>query len=285
MRTFATHELVNYKYPVADSDPFGLAFGRAFDKAITELMYYKSKSWYGRVGPRKALRHFMYEFRNGLNELKNNGGTDVPREKVTEIASRAWRMLSAFASTDLYRKYALKERTRAVVVENRGDVLLKEGIGMYAQPDFTDRYGREIYEIKTYPLEKEWLERAKYQARLFQLAYPEHSASLLGFKENGGRIEPQFVELRPLTDQERANLISDIVAFASANSGNIRDEEPFEVLTDRVSVHYTPDGGLLKVEDDRDRYFEDYDEEDYDDEDYGDHDDVEDYDEEEDSWP
>ena len=270
MHTFATHELVNYKYPVENSDPLGLAFGRAFDKAITELMYYKSKSWYGRVGPRKALRHFMYEFRNDPN---------APRDRRTEAATRAWKMLSAFASTDLYRKYALKERTRVVVIENRGDVLLKEGIGMYAQPDFTDWRGREIHEVKTHPLEGEWLERAKYQVKLFQLAYPEHSASLLGFKENSGRIEPQFVGLPPLTDQERANLISDIAAFASANSGNLRDEEPFEVLADRVSVHYAPDGGLLKVEDDRDRYFED--EEDYDYEDYGDHDD----DEEEDSWP
>jgi len=272
MRTFATHELVNYKYPVVDSDPLGLAFGRAFDKAVTELMYYKSNSWYGRIGPKKALRHFMYEFRNSLSELKD---IDVPREEVTEVASRAWRMLSAFASTDLYRKFALKERTRVVVVENRGDVSLKEGVGMYAQPDFTDRYGREIYEIKTYPLEGEWLERAKYQARLFQLAYPEHSASLLGFKENNGRIEPQFVKLQPLTSQEITNLISDITAFTSQNSGNIRDEEPFEVLMDRVSVHYAPDGGLLKVEDYTD--YEDY-------EDYGDDDDVENYDEEE-YWP
>jgi len=280
MRTFATHELVNYKYPIENSDPFGLAFGRAFDKAITELMYYKSKSIYGRVGPRKALRHFMYEFRNDPN---------APRDRRTDAATRAWRMLSAFASTDLYQKDALKERTRAVVVvvtaaaagmeENEGDSSPEEGIGMYAQPDFTERYGSEIHEVKTHPLEGERLERAKYQVRLFQLAYPEHSASLLGFKENSGRIEPQFVGLPPLTDQERANLISDIAAFASANSGNLRDEEPFEVLADRVSVHYAPDGGLLKVEDDRDRYFED--EEDYDYEDYGDHDD----DEEEDSWP
>ena len=254
MRTFATHELVNYKYPVVDSDPLGLAFGRAFDKAITELMYYKSNSWYGRIGPKKALRHFMYEFRNSLSELKD---IDVPREEVTEVASRAWRMLSAFASTDLYRKFALKERTRVVVI---GDVSLKEGIGMYAQPDFTDWYGREIYEIKTYPLEGERLDRAKYQTRLFQLAYPEHSASLLGFKENNGRIEPQFVKLQPLTSQEITNLISDITAFTSQNSGNIRDEEPFEVLADRVSVHYAPDGGLLKVED-----YTDYeDDEDYD---------------------
>jgi len=261
MRTFATHELVNYKYPVENSDQVGLAFGRAFDKAVTQLMYYKSNSWYGRVGPRKALRHFMYEFRNSLSELKNNSGTDVPREKVTEVASRAWRMLSAFTSTDLYRRFALKERTRVVVIENRGDVLLKEGIGMYAQPDFTDWYGREIYEIKTYPLEKEWLERAKYQARLFQLAYPEYSASLLGFNENNGRIEPQFVKLQPLTSQEITNLISDIDTFASQNSGNIRNEEPFEVLTDRVSVHYTPDGIPLKVEDYTDyEDYEDYDE-------------------------
>jgi hypothetical protein len=265
-----------------DSDPFGLAFGRAFDKAITELMYYKSKSWYGRVGPRKALRHFMYEFRNDPS---------APRDRRTDAATRAWRMLSAFASTDLYRKNILKERTRAVVVvavaaagaEKKEDASPEEGIGMYAQPDFTDWYGREIHEVKTHPLEGGRLERAKYQVRLFQLAYPEYSASLLGFKENSGRIEPQFVELQPLTDQERANLISDIVAFASANSQNLRDEEPFEVLTDRVSVHYAPDGMLLKVEDDSDRYFED--EEDYD-EDYGDDEGyVEDDDEEEDSWP
>jgi len=44
---------------------------------------------------------------------------------------------------------------------------------------------------------------------------------------------------------------------------------------DRVSVHYAPDGGLLKVEDYTD--YEDY-------EDYGDDDDVENYDEEE-YWP
>jgi hypothetical protein len=185
----------------------------------------------------------------------------------------AWKMLCAFASTDMYRKAALRERTRVVVIENKGDVLLKEGIGMYAQPDFTDWYGREIHEVKTYLLEGERLEHVIYQARLFQLAYPEYSSSLLGFNENNGRIEPQFIKLQPLTSQERTNLISDIVAFASANSQNLRDEEPCEVLTDRVSVHYTPDGILLKVEDDTDY-------EEYDDEDYG-----EDGDDEEYSWP
>jgi hypothetical protein len=255
-RTFPVHKLVSLKYPI-EGNSIDLAFGSAFDHAISQFTYYASYASYDKSLKMKAFRHFLYEF---------NHNTQLSYEQRKPYMIKAWRMLNAFITTPIFQERLLRDRTRAVIIND---------VAMFAQPDFVNRLSQTIYEVKTYELKDKELLHATYQTKLFQLAYPKFKAVIVGFIYDGQRANPQYVTLEPLTLQETQTLLNDIIEYA--NHGEIEVQKLGDVVFDRVSIHYDKDGKYH--EEDRKTYYgrfyyndffdeEDYWEEDYWDEDY-----------------
>jgi len=227
LKVFAAHELINEKFKLG-GDAVSLAFGLAFDRAIANLNYYEYRT--GGLGRRlvwKALRHFTWEF----SRLAPEG------VEVRQYAAKAWRMICAFRKTPAYG--VLRDKTRAVVVDGE--------VAMYAQPDFADDFENVIYEVKSYELDGVWLEASRYQVRLFQLAYPDHAACLIGFKcAPQGGVEPQILRLEPLSDlprEEVCRLLREVLDFGR---NSVREEELADIEEDRTVIFYDP-GGSYRV--------------------------------------
>jgi hypothetical protein len=64
-KTFPVHKLVSSKYPIEDNS-IDLAFGSAFDHAISQFTYYASHASYDKSLKMKAFRHFLYEFNHNI---------------------------------------------------------------------------------------------------------------------------------------------------------------------------------------------------------------------------
>jgi hypothetical protein len=219
-KIFPTHRLVEWKYPFKEQNEINLAFGTAFDHAISQLTYYKSRTFFGRGLIMKAFRHFLFEFHH-LTQLSH--------QEREPYVIRAWKMLNAFATTPIYQRELLRDRTRVIIID-------EERTGMFAQPDFVDHYEKIIYEVKTFELKNEDLERSIYQVKLFQLAYPDYKAVLVGFMENNERIEPQYVHMKVLSKNEAKKLLHDIMNYAKSH--NTEELSKYEIIYNRVHVHY-----------------------------------------------
>jgi hypothetical protein len=201
----------------------------------------------------KAFRHFLYEFNHNIH---------LSYEQRKPYVIKAWRMLNAFITTPIFQERLLRDRTRAVIIND---------VAMFAQPDFVNRLSQTIYEVKTYELRDKELLHATYQTRLFQLAYPKFKAVIIGFIYDGQRANTQYVTLEPLTPQETKTLLNDIIEYA--NHGETELQRLEDVVFDRVSIHYDGDG---KYHEENNRriyygrfYYDDFfDEEDYWEEDY-----------------
>jgi|GEM_PF-675836 len=251
-RTFPVHKLVSFKYPI-EGNNIDLAFGSAFDHAISQFTYYASHASYDKSLKMKAFKHFLYEFNHSIQ---------LSYQQRKPYVMKAWRMLNAFITTPIFQERLLRDRTRAVIIDD---------VAMFAQPDFVNRMQEVIYEVKTYELKDKELLHATYQTRLFQLAYPKFKAVIIGFIYDGQRANLQYVTLEPLTPQETKTLLDDIIEYANHGEIELRGLE--DVVFDRVSIHYDKDGKYYEENDRRIYYGRFYynnffDEEDYWDEDY-----------------
>ena len=218
-KTFPAYKLALSKYPVKNNN-ISRAFGLAFDHALARFTYYASRTSHAKNLEDKIFLYFLHEFDNNIQ---------LSHEERTPHLIKAWKMLRAFKTTVIFQRALLRERVRVVFIDD-------EKIAMYAQPDFVD-HGREvIYEVKAHELKDNSLDHAKYQTKLFQLAYPNYEAVIIGFIYDGLKAIPQHIRLPPLTSQETKILLNDMINYAKHEE---TQQQTFEnIIFNRTSIHY-----------------------------------------------
>jgi hypothetical protein len=222
-KTFPAYKLALSKYPVRDNS-ISRAFGLAFDHALTRFTYYLSRSPRTRNLEDKIFLYFLHEFDNN---------TQISHEQRISYVIKAWRMFGAFKTTVIFQRALLRERVRAVIIDD-------ERIAMFAQPDFVDHERKVIYEVKAHELKDNNLEHARYQTKLFQLAYPNYKAVIIGFIYDGSKATPQHIKLAPLSRQETKILLNDIIDYAKHGE---TQQQPLEnIIFNRISIHYNRSG-------------------------------------------
>jgi len=221
IRVIATHQYVS-RFFREESDPVSLAFGRAFDQATAQFSYYNGFTWSRRKLIFKALRHFMYIFDRELRGM----GIKIGRDVRDRVASRALKCLNAFTRSDAFGLW--RDKTHIILID---DV-----VGIYAQPDFVDNYREIIYELKTFRPDKvdEYLEK---QVRVFQLAYPNYEAVVLGFPwREGEYIDIHRVEFKPIRRVDAFKLLRDLKDFTLRHG---READLEELLFEYPAIRYT----------------------------------------------
>jgi len=82
MLTVLSYSIVNYKYPITESNPIGIAYGYAFDRALLEYNYHK-------LSVASTLQYFKNEFLRMTNGYSNSINT----EQLQQILKQASIML------------------------------------------------------------------------------------------------------------------------------------------------------------------------------------------------
>jgi hypothetical protein len=230
MLTVPAYRIVNYKYPITEDNPIGIAFGYAFDRALLECNYYG-------LSVASTLQYFKDEF---LRMLMNghSSSNNITQEQLQQILHQASMMLLAYKQTPIYRNSLLRPKTRVVVINDT--------IGVYMQPDFYDPCTNTFYEVKSYPLRKDefMFKRLCYQVKLYQLAYPKSKAVAVGFcngNGNGNGYGYELLELPSLTPKERLRLLQEIteaVRTKSIDDMQVQEEDVAVVLNKVEAVFY-----------------------------------------------
>ncbi len=225
MLTVPSYRVVNYKYPIQEDNPIGIAYGYAFDRALLECNYH-------RLSIASTLQYFKNEF---LKMLDGHPFTQDTRQQILQQASM---MFLAYKNTAIYKNSLLRPKTRVVVINNT--------IGVYMQPDFYDPIHDVFYEVKSFSLRKDEyiFKRICYQVKLYQLAYSSSKAMMLGFGNNNNsngnsisdKVNYELLELPPLRLKEKVQLLQDILT--AVNSLDIQEEDDEVVLCDREAVFY-----------------------------------------------
>jgi hypothetical protein len=228
MLTVPAYSIVNYKYPITEDNPIGIAFGYAFDRALLECNYHG-------LSVASTLQYFKDEFLRMMNGYSNS----ITQEQLQQILQQASMMLLAYKQTPIYRNSLLRPKTRVVVINN--------AIGVYMQPDFYDPLNDVFYEVKSYPLRKDeyMFKRLCYQVKLYQLAYPKSKAVAVGFcngNGNGNGYGYELLELPSLTPREKLQLLQEImeaVRTKSIDDMQVQEEDITAVLNRVEAVFYS----------------------------------------------
>jgi hypothetical protein len=228
MLTVPAYRIVNYKYPITEDNPIGIAFGYAFDRALLECNYH---GW----AVASTLQYFKGEFIRMMNGYSNS----ITQEQLQQILQQASMMLLAYKQTPIYRNSLLRPKTRVVVINDT--------IGVYMQPDFYDPCSDTFYEVKSYPLRKDeyMFKRLCYQIKLYQLAYPKSKAVAVGFcngNGNGNGYGYELLELPSLTPREKLSLLQEIIEAVrtkSVDDMQVQEEDIAVVLNKVEAVFYS----------------------------------------------
>jgi hypothetical protein len=234
MFTVPAYRIVNYKYPIQEDNPIGIAFGYAFDRALLECNYHG-------LSVASTLQYFKDEFLRMMNGYSNS----ITQEQLQQILQQASMMFLAYKETPIYRNSLLRPKTRVVVINN--------AIGVYMQPDFYDPLNDVFYEVKSYPLRKDeyMFKRLCYQVRLYQLAYPKSKAVAVGFcngngssngNGNGSNSGYELLELPSLTPREKLSLLQEIIEAVrtkSIDDMQVQEEDIAVVLNRVEAVFYS----------------------------------------------
>jgi hypothetical protein len=226
MLTVPAYSIVNYKYPITEDNPIGIAFGYAFDRALLECNYHG-------LSVASTLQYFKDEF---LRMLMNGHSSSITQEQLQQILQQASMMFLAYKQTPIYKQSLLRPRTKVVVINN--------AIGVYMQPDFYDPCSDTFYEVKSYPLRKDeyMFKRLCYQVKLYQLAYPKSKAVAVGFcNGNGSNSGYELLELPSLTPREKLQLLQEIIEAVTKGTEiqvQIKEEDYDAVTIDKEAVFY-----------------------------------------------
>jgi hypothetical protein len=227
IKTLPSYSLVNYKYPITEDNPIGIAFGYAFDRALLECNYH---GW----SVASTLQYFKGEFLRMMNGYSNS----ITQEQLQQILQQASMMILAYKQTPIYKQSLLRPKTRVVVINDK--------IGVYMQPDFYDPCSDTFYEVKSYPLRKDeyMFKRLCYQVKLYQLAYPKSKAVAVGFcnGNNGSNSGYELLELPSLTPREKLQLLQEImeaVRTKSIDDMQVQEEDIAVVLNRVEAVFYS----------------------------------------------
>jgi hypothetical protein len=226
MLTVPAYRIVNYKYPITEDNPIGIAFGYAFDRALLECNYHG-------LSVASTLQYFKDEFLRMMNGYSSS----ITQEQLQQILQQASLMFLTYKQTPIYKQSLLRPKTRVVVINN--------AIGVYMQPDFYDPLNDVFYEVKSYPLRKDeyMFKRLCYQVKLYQLAYPKSKAVAVGFCNGNGSNNGygyELLELPSLTPREKLQLLQEIIEMVRSADTQIqvREEDIDTVVLDREAVFY-----------------------------------------------
>jgi hypothetical protein len=228
IKTLPSYSIVNYKYPITEDNPIGIAFGYAFDRALLECNYHG-------LSVASTLHYFKGEFIRMMNGHSNS----ITQEQLQQILQQASMMLLAYKQTPIYRNSLLRPKTRVVVINDT--------IGVYMQPDFYDPCTDTFYEVKSYPLRKDeyMFKRLCYQVKLYQLAYPKSRAVAVGFCNGNGNNNNsngyELLELPSLTPREKLQLLQEIMEAIRTKSIDmqVQEEDVVVVLSRGEAVFYS----------------------------------------------
>jgi hypothetical protein len=228
MLTVPAYRLVNYKYPIIEDNPIGIAYGYAFDRALLECNYHG-------LSVASTLQYFKDEFLR----MMNGHSSSITQEQLQQILQQASMMLLAYKQTPIYKQSLLRPKTRVVVINDT--------IGVYMQPDFYDPCTDTFYEVKSYPLKKDeyMFKRLCYQVKLYQLAYPKSKAVAVGFCNGNGNNNNsngyELLELPSLTPREKLQLLQEIMEAIRTKSIDmqVQEEDVAVILSRGEAVFYS----------------------------------------------
>ena len=96
MLTVPAYRIVNYKYPITEDNPIGIAFGYAFDRALLECNYYG-------LSVASTLQYFKDEFLRMLMS-GHSSSNNITQEQLQQILHQASMMLLAYKQTPIYKQ-------------------------------------------------------------------------------------------------------------------------------------------------------------------------------------
>jgi hypothetical protein len=191
IRTLAAHEVVRavFPRPVTEADELGMAVGKAIDE---------------------TLSHFCYEVRAGrrptFSSMQRYATEVLDREIADsdlslEAAVRRHELESVFSVVRAFRRTDLmglaRPRSRLIVIG--------EGVGVYAQPDYWDGRDR-FYEMKSY-LALPPPPDVELQVRLFQLAFPGFRSYLACFDRHADPVTTTVALVPELSEERRQEVL------------------------------------------------------------------------------
>ncbi len=191
VRTVATHEVVQVAYPrpVEEGREIGRAAGKALDATLSRLSHERAQT--RRIGT-QALEALAAETFD--DEIAAAGVEASPEERGKALAVVPG-VVRAFRQSVLFG--LARPRSRLLLIGGR--------VGVYAQPDFWD--GRAcVYELKTYRALPPPPDVA-LQLRLFQLAFPEASLSLVCLDRHVTPVATLVAVIPPPTPEETAETL------------------------------------------------------------------------------
>jgi hypothetical protein len=220
-----TNQFVNHNPSLID-----LAFGRAFDLAMSQYVYYSDKAIRLKNLHLKALRNFTAIFNNELKKMN----LKIDYKEKRNIVNAFLRSLYAFQRTEIFKEKILRPKTRIITIDNEA--------GIMAQPDFEDFINNTIFEIKTFSLNPIPLYVQK-QIRVFQLAFPNYKAIILGFDWKQKYVNIERIEFEEIKENERIELLKELKDFCLKNG---KDKEYEEVTENRIEIQYSTKNNQMK---------------------------------------
>lgn len=219
VKTIATHEVVRTAYPrpVTEKDEIGMAVGTAIDETLSRYSYEFAQS-------RRPTRAAM-----------NRMAAETLDEKLLEAdvqLSAVEREGHLAAISDVIRAFRGSEVMGLSRPRSRL-ILINEGVGVYAQPDYWD--GRErFYEMKSYhaiPTPPD----VRLQLQLFQCAFPNFRAFLASFDRHATPVTTTIEEI-PAIDPLVAGEVLRIAYRTGLEKGTDKVLEYMDSPTIRYSV-------------------------------------------------
>jgi hypothetical protein len=229
IKVIATHEYTN-QFVNHNPSLIDLAFGRAFDLAISQYVYFSEKANSLKNLHLKALRNFTAIFNNELKKMN----LKIDYKEKRNIVNAFLRSLYAFQKTEIFKEKILRPRTRIITIDNEA--------GIMAQPDFEDFMNNIIYEIKTFSLNPFPI-YVKKQIRVFQLAFPNYKAIVLGFNWKEKYVNIEKIEFEEIEENEKKELLQQLKDFCLKNG---KDKEYEEEIKNRVEIQYSTKNNQMK---------------------------------------
>jgi hypothetical protein len=189
VRAVAVHDVVAATFPreVTEENLVARAVGKALDTTLSQLGHE------ARIGRRPTVTWMQSLADRELRDALDEGAVDVPADQYAAALEEIRGVARAFRESVLFR--LSRPRSRLLVIGADAAV--------YAQPDFWD--GRDhIYEMKSYRAVPPPPDVA-LQVRLFQLAFPGFSATLVCFDRHARPVTTTSATLPAPTPTETAD--------------------------------------------------------------------------------
>ena len=217
VRMIPTHEIVQQTYPrpPREQDEVPKAIGKAVDAALARFSYEFRQ---GRRPTSSGMRTLAEAV---LDDELEGVGAEISSPEREKALRQIDGVLRAFRQSEIFG--LSRPRTRIILIRNE--------VGVYAQPDFWDGRGR-FFEMKTYRAIPPQADVA-LQMSIFQLAYPRFESVLVCFNRHAEPVEAASLRLPPPTEAETSRVLR--LAY---EVGRRHGEDKVLEYLDEPTLHY-----------------------------------------------